>query len=61
MTHLKYLQQNALSTRDMEDGKFTIYRLIEGIAIYNHERNNYLWHKRPDTMSADKMREMITQ
>lgn len=61
MTHLEYLQQNALSTREFEDGKFTIYRLIEGIAIYNHHNSKYLWHQRPDTMSADQMREMITQ
>jgi len=61
MTHLEYLQQNALSTREFEGGKFAIYCLIEGIATYNHHNHKYLWYRRPDTISADKMREMITQ
>ena len=44
MTHLDYLKQNAVSTREWPDGKFTMYWLNEGIAIYNNHNNKYLWY-----------------
>lgn len=47
MTHLEYLKKNATSTREWPGGKFTTYRLNEGIAIYNNETNSYLWYTNP--------------
>jgi hypothetical protein len=44
MTQLEYLQRNATSTREWEDGKFVMYRLTEGIAIYNKHNDKYLWY-----------------
>jgi hypothetical protein len=47
VTHLDYLKQNATSTREWEDGKFTMYRLNDGIAVYNNQNNKYLWYTNP--------------
>lgn len=51
MTHLEYLQINAESTREFDDGKYTMYRLKEGIAVYNNENNKYLWYTNPQPWS----------
>ena len=47
MTHLEYLKENAESTKELEDGKFTIYKLKEGFAVYNNTNNKYLWYADP--------------
>jgi len=47
VTHLDYLKQNAISTREWEDGKFVMYRLSAGIAVYNNHNNKYLWYANP--------------
>ena len=40
---LDYLQKNATNTKELEDGKFTIYSLPEMVAIYNNNNNKYVW------------------
>lgn len=47
MTQLEYLKKNAESTREFPDGKFTIYTLKEGIAVYNNHNDKYLWYTDP--------------
>jgi hypothetical protein len=47
VTQLDYLTQNAISTREWPDGKFTMYRLNEGIAVYNNHTDKYLWYINP--------------
>jgi hypothetical protein len=47
MTNLDYLKINAISTREWEDGKFTMYCLTEGVAICNNKTNSYLWYTNP--------------
>ena len=47
MTQLEYLKEKAESTRELEDGKFTIYTLKEGVAVYNNTTNKYLWYTDP--------------
>lgn len=47
MTHLEYLKQNATTTREWEDGKFTMYKLAQGIAVYNNLNHKYLWCTNP--------------
>ena len=47
MTQLEYLKENAETTRESKDGKFTMYRLKEGIAVYNNTNNKYLWYRDP--------------
>ena len=46
MTKLE-LKEKAESTREFEDGKFTMYRLKEGIAVYNNTTDKYLWYTDP--------------
>lgn len=47
MTLLEYLKEKAETTRELADGKYTIYRLNTGIAVYNNTNNKYLWYRDP--------------
>lgn len=52
MTHLEYLKQNTESTKKFEDGKYTMYKLKDGVAIYNNSNDKYLWYTDPQPWSA---------
>lgn len=60
MTNLEYLQKNAVSTREFEDGKFMMYRLNEGIAVCNTVTNTYLWYTNPQPGSCPARHEEFT-
>lgn len=51
MTHLEYLKQNAESTRTSDDGKHTMYKLKEGVAVYDNYNDKYLWYSNPQPWS----------
>lgn len=52
MTHLDYLKQNATSIRELEEGTYTMYKLKEGIAIYNNSTDRYVWYSNPQPWST---------
>lgn len=52
MIRLDYLKHNAESMRESDDGKFTVYRLKEGVAVYNNRTDKYLWYTDPQPWSA---------
>jgi len=43
MSDLDYFKLKAIITRKLPDKRLTLYKLKEGIAIYNEYTNRYLW------------------
>ena len=47
MTYLEYLQKNAVSTREFDDGKFVLYHLKNEFSVHNTVTNTILRYTNP--------------